>query len=398
MCAGMDKESMKVGKKLSASIMATSVALFVVSGLVGGCRSTTDGTVAENGKAPGCIVRDNAKDAAGTDSNQPEPLPILPSSTNDNKAEDDNKDAEKKKATKPYRLNVGDVLEISVLDEPDMTREVSIIPDGTLNYLLVGAIPAKGKTIEELREELTKALGQFFVNPYVSVLTKIINLPKEEKKTVNILGALKSPGSYQWHEGDRLLDILSSAGGLLYTQTELGTRTTANLKASYISRNGKPLDVDFYRLLQMGDMTQNVPLKPNDFIYIASAEEANVIVMGEVQNPRIIPYTRALNLVEALSICGGFTREAYRSRIVILRTEEGKSKYVEVDVDNLLHGKDVSNLTLQSGDIVYVPEQSLSEYSRYAGFLSDIAQLVLDAYSVRDAIRFPKLNRNTPSD
>jgi protein involved in polysaccharide export with SLBB domain len=300
---------------------------------------------------------------------------------------------EKMKPQGPYRLNVGDVLEISVLDEPSMTREVTIIPDGTLAYLLVGEIPAAGKTISELRDNLTKALSEFFVSPYVSVLTKEINLPQEEVKNVKILGALKNPGIYTWHEGDRLLDALTVAGGLLYTQTELGTRTTANLKASYISRDGKSLDVDFYNLIQLGDMTQNVPIQPNDFIYIASAEESNVIVMGEVEKPRIIPYTRNLNLIEALSICGGFTREAFRSRIVILRTKKDRTKYVEVDVDDLLRGKDIANLTLKGGDIVFVPEQPLSTYSRYAGFLSEIAQLVLDAYSVREAVMFPKLDR-----
>jgi len=48
---------------------------------------------------------------------------------------------------------------------------------------------------------------------------------------------------------------------------------------------------------------------------------------------------------------------------------------------------------LQSGDIVYVPEQTLSEYARWAGYLSTIAELVLNAYRVKDAIRFPHLKR-----
>jgi protein involved in polysaccharide export with SLBB domain len=138
-----------------------------------------------------------------------------------------------------------------------------------------------------------------------------------------------------------------------------------------------------------------VPLKPNDFIYIADADEATIIVMGEVNFPRVIPYTRDYSLVEALSICQGFTREAYQSRVVIIRTTaEGDTKYVEVDVNDLLHGKDIKNLMLKSGDIVYVPEQPISEYARWAGFLSQLADLVLKGYQVRETIMFPKLNRN----
>ena len=298
-----------------------------------------------------------------------------------------------------YRINIGDELEISVLDEPEMTRNIKVMPDGTITYLLVGEVKAEGKTLAQLRKELTEKLKEFFVAPYVSVITQTINVPPEEEKRISILGALKSPGNYTWHKGDRVLDLIAKAGGLLYTQTELGSRTTANLKASYISRNGKDLPVDFYKLIKLGDMSYNIPLNPNDFVYIADSEEATLIVMGEVYSPRIIPYTRDYSLVEALSICGGFTREAYQSRVVIIRTTpEGETKYVEVDVRDLLHGKDIKNLMLKSGDIVYVPEQPLSEYARWASFFTDIANLVLKGYEVRDAVMFPKLNRHTPSD
>ena len=312
-----------------------------------------------------------------------------------NDEEEDDDETGKPEKPSVYRLNIGDVIEISVLDEPEMTREVSVIPDGSITYLLVGEIQAEGLTIAELRAKLTDALKEFFIAPYVSILTKEINIPKEKEKRVSILGALKNPGNYTWHKGDRVLDLLAQAGGLLYTQTDIGSRATANLNASYLSRDGKPLDVDFFKLVQLGDMRYNVLLKPNDFIYIADAGESTIIVMGEVNNPRIIPYTRDYNLVEALSVCQGFTREAYKSRVIIIRTPPGgETKYVEVDVNDLLHGKDIKNLMLQSGDIVYVPEQTLSEYARWAGYLSTIAELILNAYRVKDAIRFPHLSRD----
>ena len=298
----------------------------------------------------------------------------------------------------PYRLNIGDVLEISVLDEPEMTRDVKIIPDGTVTYLLVGTVPAQGKTIQEFRNDLTKALEEYYVSPYVSVLTKELFIPPEEEKRIAILGAVKSSGNYTWHKGDRVLDILAEAGGLLYTQTEFGSRTTANLKASYLSRDGKLVDVDFFRLLQLGDMEQNIKLDPGDFIYIANSDDANIIIMGEVQSPKIIPYTRDISLIEALSMSGGFTKEAYQSRVVILRTFEDDTKYVEINVNDLLHGRDVRNIQLEGGDIIFVPEQGISEYARYARFITDMFEVVIRGYELREAIRFPKLNRHTPSD
>lgn len=298
----------------------------------------------------------------------------------------------------PYRLNIGDVLEISILDEPEMTRDVKIIPDGTLTYLLVGEMPAVGKTIQELREELTKALEEYFVSPYVSILTKELFLPPEEEKRVSILGALKNPGNYKWHEGDRVLDIIAESGGLLYTQTEFGSRTTANLKASYLSRDGKTVDVDFFRLLQLGDMEQNIKLEPEDFVYIANSEDANIIIMGQVNSPKIIPFNRDISLIEALAMSGGFTEVAYQSRVIILRPSEDDTKYVEINVNDLLHGRDVRNIQLEGGDIVFVPEQGISEYARYARFITDMMEVVIKGYELREAVMFPKLNRNTPSD
>ncbi len=298
----------------------------------------------------------------------------------------------------PYRLNLGDIIEISVLDEPEMTRDVSVIPDGTITYLLVGEIEAEGLTIADLRKSLTISLEEFFISPYISIITKKINIPAEEEKRVSILGAIKNSGNFTWHKGDRVLDLIAEAGGLLYTQTELGSRTTANLKASYLSRNGKEIGVNFYDLLRLGDMNHNILISPDDFIYIADSEESTIIVMGEVNEPRIIPYTRDMTVVEALSICGGFSREAYQSRVVILRSKEGETQYVEVDVNDILHGKNVTNMMLEGGDIVYIPEQTLSEYARWAGFLGTLADLLLKGYEVREAIRFPKLNRHSPSD
>ena len=359
-------------------------------------------TMTENKGKPNSI-QDAVEILNNTTPQQPKHKSVIPQKHSASKKE--NSDPDKKKAentkhhTSLYKINVGDELEISVLDEPEMTRDIKVMPDGTITYLLVGEVQAEEKTLAQLRKELTEKLKKFFVAPYVSVITKSIDVPPEEEKRISILGALKSPGNYTWHKGDRVLDLIAKAGGLLYTQTELGSRTTANLKASYLSRNGKDLPVDFYKLIKLGDMSYNVSLKPNDFVYIADSEEATLIVMGEVYKPRIIPYTRDYSLVEALSICGGFTREAYQSRVVIIRTTpEGEAKYVEVDVRDLLHGKDIKNLMLKSGDIVYVPEQPLSEYARWATFFSDIADLVLKGYEVRDAVMFPKLNRHTPSD
>lgn len=297
------------------------------------------------------------------------------------------------KTAEPYRIRVGDVLEISILDEPEMTREVTVIPDGTVTYLLIGEISAKGKTIKELRLDITEKIKQFFVDPHVSIITQKVQQADKENM-VSIVGALKNPGKYKLEEGDRIVDVIARSGGLLFINDELGGRSLANLKSSYFSRNGQKLNVDFYRLLQKGDMTHNLLLEPGDFIYIAEPDIGNISVLGEVNVPRIIPNTKDISIVEAISRSGGFTDYAQRTRVMVLRSSlPGKKKFIDIDMESLLLGKNEKNIILKDGDIVFVPEQGLSEYSRYADYLITFGDLILQGYKTREAIRFPRLNR-----
>jgi polysaccharide export outer membrane protein len=299
----------------------------------------------------------------------------------------------------PYRLRVGDQIEISVLDELEMSRNVNVIPDGTITYLLIGEVPAAGRTVGELREAITGALTAYFVDPRVSViltgLAKAEPTPEElkEPEYVSIIGALRNPGKYEIARNYRLLDLIAEAGGMLYTQQEYGARTIANLKAAYLSRDGAMLDVDFDRLLRLGDMSQNLQLKAHDFVYIPDAETNNIFVPGEVSFPRPVPFSRDMSLVEAIATCGGFTENAQRSAVLIVRPSTATN--FEIDLERLLLGQEELNLPLESGDIIFVPEQGLSEYSRYARYLTDFANLVLSGYQVREAVRFPRLKRGS---
>ncbi len=306
------------------------------------------------------------------------------------KAEEEAKDAK----PEAYRLRKGDSVEVSVLDELEMTRNVSVIPDGSITYLLVGEIPAEGKTVAELRMEIQNKLSGFFVNPRVSVILSKISKQEEEKRTISIVGAVQSPGEIQITDKDRVIDVIAKAGGLLYINDWMGGRTVANLKASYISRKGVKLDVDFDKLLRIGDMNFNVPVENGDFIYIADAESSSIFILGEVYNPQLIPYNRDISLVEALSRSGGFTHKAEKSRVIVLRDSGLGNEFVYVDVESLLYGdKEEQNMILKAGDIVYVPEQGLSEWSRYAEYLMVFGSLLLQGYEIRDQVRFPRLNR-----
>jgi polysaccharide export outer membrane protein len=293
----------------------------------------------------------------------------------------------------PYLFKEGDKMEISVLDEPEMTRDVFVLPDGSITYLLVGEISAAGKTAAELKEALSASLSEYFIGPKVSIIVK--ELKKEKLSSyVSVMGAVQRPDKVEIVSGEKLIDAVTKAGGLLYINDILGGRSVANLKASYLSRNGKKLDVDFYRLLRQGDMTQNVLLKPGDFIYFAESDVDNIIVLGEVENPTIIPYTRDISVVEAISRSGGFTDQAQKGKVIVLRNSGEDTEVMKIDLESVLLGKEKQkNLWLKAGDIIFVPEQGMSEYGRYADYLMTFGSLILQGYQVREQIRFPRLHR-----
>lgn len=300
----------------------------------------------------------------------------------------------RKKDVAPYALDKGDLLEISVLEEPEMTRDVSVLPDGSITYLLVGEIPAGGRTIRQLREDLEKALTEYFVKPRVSIIIKKVH-EEALDRYVSMMGALKNPGKYKLTKDERLSDVVADAGGLLYINDFMGGRSVANLKASYLSRNGVKLDVDFDKLFRLGDMRFDIPVEAGDFVYIGEADTDAIIVLGEVTTPQIIPHNRDITVVEAISRCGGFTEKGSKSDVIVLKSSpDAEVKCVRINLEALLlgTGKD-KNILVEGGDIVFVPEQGMSEYSRYAGYLITFADLVLKAYNVRDQIRFPQIHR-----
>lgn len=301
---------------------------------------------------------------------------------------------ENSKIKKPYVLNPGDKIEISILDNSEMTREVFVLPDGSINYLLVGRIEAQGMTPEELSGILSEKLSKYLKDPNVSVIIKSLETKSDVKSYVSVVGAVQKPGKIEIKEGDRLLDVITSAGGLLFINDIWGGRAVANLNSAYVSRNGEKLDLSFDKLLREGDMGHNIALQDGDFIYFPESDTSNIIVLGEVSHPNIIPFTRDISVIEAISRCGGFTDNAQKGTVIVLRVKGEETEMKKIDLEAILKGNEkIANINLKGGDIVFVPKQGLSEYERYASQIMTFADLILKGYQVREQIRFPRLHR-----
>ncbi len=107
-----------------------------------------------------------------------------------------------------FRLGPGDVLNVVVWKNTDLTMEVLVRPDGHISLPLINDIKVKGLTPRELQQMLTSMLGDFITEPVVSVIVKNVQSFK-----VSILGAVKNPGRYVLAGPSTVLDVLAMAGG-----------------------------------------------------------------------------------------------------------------------------------------------------------------------------------------
>ena len=109
----------------------------------------------------------------------------------------------------PYTINPGDLLEISVWKEPDLQRQVLVRPDGAFSFPLSGDIVAEGRTVEDIRQEITTQLGTFIPNLVVTVTVAEIHGNK-----IFVIGRVKTPGEFIVNPRVDVIQALSIAGGM----------------------------------------------------------------------------------------------------------------------------------------------------------------------------------------
>lgn len=108
-----------------------------------------------------------------------------------------------------YRIGADDVLTINVWNEPQVSRDVPVRPDGKISLPLVGDVQAAGMTPTELRNELAARFTKYLTNPDVSVIVKEIR-----SQRINVLGQVLRPGTYALIPPMGVIDAIATAGGL----------------------------------------------------------------------------------------------------------------------------------------------------------------------------------------
>ncbi len=259
-----------------------------------------------------------------------------------------------------YVIGDEDEIEISVYADPDLAKTQVVRPGGYITFPLIGTIRAAGLTPEALRQEVAQGVAKYVKDPQVSVIVKAYN-----SRRVGVLGQVKNPGLFRLINDVTLLDALSRAGG----PTE-----DADPQGSMVLRGQQLIPVDFVKLLKYGDARQNIPLDPGDVVMVASIKDRKVFVIGEVNHPQVIGLKPGTTVVESVAQAGGFTRDARKGNVLLVRGGIGNPKLIPIDVDKITDAEPgAQDVQLQAGDIVYVPRTFMANVVR---FFQDVSQIL----------------------
>ncbi len=156
-----------------------------------------------------------------------------------------------------YKIGIGDLLQVEVYDEDDLTREVRVLTDGTLTLPLIGSIHAAGLTVSELENTVTRMLAEkYLVSPQVTVFVK-------EFSNIYIFGEVRKPGSFPLYGRMTVFEAITLAGGF----TEVANPS----KVKVIRQDGGAevsFEVNIEHLTKKGDSTQDRELQANDRIIV----------------------------------------------------------------------------------------------------------------------------------
>jgi polysaccharide export outer membrane protein len=251
-------------------------------------------------------------------------------------------------ASQGYVIGDEDILQISVWGSPELTVQVPVRPDGMISFPPVGDVKTTGLTPLELKAILEKELEKYVKAPVVSVIVTSVNSFKVfvlgEGIRAATAGATTS-GAITFRRNTTLLQLLA----------QLGSLQNADLNNSFVLRNGKKINVDFYKLVVKGDVSQDIQLSPNDLIFIPDNYEKRIMVVGAVKNPSVIQYREGMTAFDAILSAGGFTEFANQNDVVIVRKEGKEIKSIEARLKDVVKKGDINaDLPLKPGDRVIV--------------------------------------------
>lgn len=236
-----------------------------------------------------------------------------------------------------YRLGAGDVVRISVYQNPDLTLEARVSEGGTITYPLLGPVRIGGLGLSQAEKVISDGLrsGNFVKQPQVNMLVLQV-----KGHQASVLGQVNRPGRFPLDvAGLRLSDLVATAGGV----SGVGADTVTIVGV----RNGQTFrkEIDLPALFRNDRRDDDIVVENGDVVYVERAPQ--VYIYGEVQRPGAFRLERGMTVLQALATGGGLNQRGTEKGLRIHRAEaNGSLRVIEPKMDELL----------KPGDVVFVRE------------------------------------------
>lgn len=254
-----------------------------------------------------------------------------------------------------YRVGSGDLIEIQVFGVEELSRSVRVSASGGVTLPFVGHLDAAGSTTMEIEARLKSLLEEkeFIKNPEVTVL-----VTEYRSQPVQVLGAVNNAGRYFLNRPLRLTGVLAMAGGIdpeLAGSEVVITRDKPAASGEVQVR--EVLRVDLNRLLQQGDVLQNIVIQSGDVVHVPEREARLFYVIGDVHRPGAfeLPDKRDLRITQALAQAGGTMKTAKNSKGLLVRFDEaGQRQDIKLNLNRIMRGKN-TDIPVLPNDVIFVP-------------------------------------------
>jgi polysaccharide export outer membrane protein len=279
-------------------------------------------------------------------------------------------------ANEEYRLGKGDEITVSFSGRPDMLAKLVVGPDGRITLPLAGDVVVADLTRTEAAKAVESALTNYYTNFSVQV-----TVTKYTANRVLLLGAVDHPGSFTFDGTPTLLEVLSR-GGVEAGPNKSGTTPTVSQvpeRCAIYRGSDQVVWVELRAMMESGNALADLRLRRDDVVYVPSASERFISVLGEVQHPGAIPLAYNSTLASVLAEAGGITDHAGNNpHIQIVDPASGTSRLLSLK-DVLNPGKSLE-ITLRPGQIVFVPKSGFYKASYVLERLSPLVTVATMAF------------------
>jgi polysaccharide export outer membrane protein len=270
-------------------------------------------------------------------------------------------------ASAGYVIADDDVLDVYVVDVPQLSRDYRVAPDGSITIpLLASPVQAGGLTLNQLSAVISQRLraAELVSHPHV-----VVSVQSSQAHAVAVAGAVRAPQIYPVLGPTTLLDVLSQAGGLAPDAggTAIITRHDEAAATSWLTggSNGLPADgairVNLQKLLATGDPSLDLTIYPGDKVTVQRA--GVVYVVGAVRRPGGFPMSNGrdeMTVLQAVALGEGLKPTALQKKAMIIRRggqfPAGREE-IPVNLKSILSGH-ASDPGLAANDILFIPDSA----------------------------------------